>query len=103
MASPLHVSGSDAEFVWMEEAFLLKTEVKPWMELPLWDPISEGAGFSDIDCSKAFRDGLTFRSIDTTVRDTLEWANTRPADREWKAGLPAAREAEVLEMWLIRN
>src|SRR5262245_18191552 len=31
-------SGSDARFVWMDEAFLLQQEVGPYSELPLWVP-----------------------------------------------------------------
>jgi len=39
---------------------------------------------------------LKFRPVEETVRDTLAWAQTRPADHTWRAGLTAEREAEVL-------
>ncbi|HEY3476809.1 MAG TPA: hypothetical protein VGK56_19485, partial [Anaerolineales bacterium] len=54
------------------------------------------AGFSRVDVSKAINAGLAFRPLEETVRDTLEWAKTRPADRRWEAGLTAEREAQVL-------
>lgn len=93
------VSGSDAQFIWADEAFLLESEVAPWMELPLWVPASEGEGFSAIDCTKAIKDGLTFRPLTDIVRDTLEWAQTLPADRKWRAGLTPEKEQAVLEKW----
>jgi 2'-hydroxyisoflavone reductase len=45
---------------------------------------------------KAIAVGLKFRSLEQTVRDTLAWAQRRPANHEWLAGLTAEREADVL-------
>src|SRR5205823_397798 len=79
-------AGSDAEFIWVPESFLEKEQVGAWMEMPLWIPKSGGmTGLQAMDCSKAFRAGLTFRSLLDTCRDTLTWAKTRPAAQEWKA------------------
>ncbi|RME58782.1 MAG: SDR family oxidoreductase, partial [Caldilineae bacterium] len=73
------VSDSNAEFVWIDEAFLLEQGVQPWSELPLWVGDSpEYAGFSSFDCSRARANGLRFRPPEETVRDTLAWAATRP-------------------------
>jgi 2'-hydroxyisoflavone reductase len=94
------VSGSDAAFTWVESEFLKRHEVAPWSELPLYlgdEP--EYAGFDTVDFSKASRDGLTFRPLADTVRATLDWDATRPADREWRAGLKPDREAELLRLW----
>jgi 2'-hydroxyisoflavone reductase len=97
------VSGSDARFVWVEEQFLLDAGVTPWMELPLWVPnTEENAGFSDVDCSRAFASGLTFRPLAETIRDTLAWDATRPPDTEHRAGMAAEREAELLRAWAAR-
>jgi 2'-hydroxyisoflavone reductase len=91
------VSGSDANFHWASVEFLNQNKVEAWSDLPAWIPDDEeGVGFARIDISKAIQAGLTFRPLEETVRDTLEWAGTRPADHEWKAGLTAEREAEVL-------
>jgi len=95
------VSGSDARFTWVGERFLLDAGVQPWSEVPLWVPESdpENAGFDAVDCSKAIGAGLRFRPLAETIRDTLAWDATRPADLELRAGLNRAREAELLEAW----
>lgn len=91
---------SDANFVWLPEDFLEKEQVGAWMEMPLWIPRSGGmTGLQTIDCGKALRAGLTFRPLLDTCRDTLAWAQTRPATHEWKAGMKPEREAELLARW----
>lgn len=91
------VSGSDANFQWAPVEFLHRHEVAPWSDMPVWIPnTEEDAGFSRVDVSKAIQAGLTFRPLEDTVRDTLEWAQTRRSDRGWSAGLSAEREAQVL-------
>jgi len=91
------VSKSDANFKWATLEFLARHEVAPWSDMPVWIPnIGEDAGFSHVDVSKAIKAGLTFRPLEDTVRDTLEWAETRPSDREWRAGLSTEKEAKVL-------
>jgi 2'-hydroxyisoflavone reductase len=102
------VSGSDARFTWVSEAFLAENEVTPWSELPLWIPQSDPdmQGFSDVSCAKAIAAGLSFRDLATTARDTLAWDATRvdraePAARalQPRAGLAPEREAELLRAW----
>ena len=91
------VTGSDANFRWASVAFLNENKVEPWSDMPAWVPDDEeGAGFSRVDVSKAVDAGLKFRPLEETVRDTLEWARTRPTDHVWRAGLTAEREAQVL-------
>ena len=91
------VSGSDARFRWAGVDFLNQNQIAPWSDLPVWVPDDEeSAGFSRVDVSKAIQAGLTFRPLEETVRDTLEWAQSRPADHKWGAGLATEREAEVL-------
>lgn len=94
------VSGSDARFHWLDERFLLDQGVQPWQELPLWvtdDP--DMAGFAHFNLDRAIGDGLVFRPLDVTVQDTLAWAQSRPADYQWRAGLSREREAELLALW----
>lgn len=92
------VSGSDARFTWVSEPFLLENEVGPYVEMPLWVP-TEYAGFDSFNCQKAIDAGLTFRPLRETVRDTLAWQATRPADYQWRGGLTPEREAALLEKW----
>jgi nucleoside-diphosphate-sugar epimerase len=91
------VSNSNADFKWASVEFLGRHEVAPWSDMPVWIPnTEEDAGFSRVDISKAAQAGLKFRPLEETVRDTLEWAATRPSDREWRAGLSEEKEAKVL-------
>lgn len=93
------VSGSDARITWASEEFLLENKVEPWSQMPLWVSGEDAVAFNTTDCSKAVAAGLTFRPLVDTVRDTLEWSRTRPADHTWKAGISAQREAELLGLW----
>jgi 2'-hydroxyisoflavone reductase len=93
------VSGSDANFKWAPVEFLNQNNVAPWSDMPVWVPdTEEDAGFARTDISKAINAGLTFRPLEETVRDTIGWENTRSVEHEWKAGLKAEREQELLEL-----
>ncbi len=92
------ISGSDARVSWADEAWLLGQGVAEWSDMPVWVPESdpEMTGFFDVPVARAVAAGLTFRPLEATVRDTLAWLATRPADHAWRAGLTRAREAELL-------
>jgi 2'-hydroxyisoflavone reductase len=93
------VSGSDAQFKWASVEFMNQNNIAPWSDMPAYLPdTGEDAGFARVDISKAIRAGLTFRPLKDTVGDTIAWANTRPADHEWRAGLKAEREMELLKL-----
>jgi 2'-hydroxyisoflavone reductase len=93
------IGNSDAKFKWAPLDFLNQNNVAPWSDMPVWLPdTGEDAGFARVDVSKALRAGLKFLSLEETVHDTLEWANSRPADHEWKAGLKPEREKELLNL-----
>jgi 2'-hydroxyisoflavone reductase len=85
--------------VWVDEDFLLEHEVSPWAELPVWLPSkSEHAGMLAISVQRAVDAGLTFRSIDDLVGDTLAWDRTR-RDTPLRGPLTAEKEAAVLAAW----
>jgi len=93
------VSGSDAEFKWASPEFLNENNVAPWSDLPAWIPDDEeNQGFAQMDMSKAVNAGLKFRPLEETVRDTLAWASSRPADYQLRAGLQSEREQELLSL-----
>lgn len=107
------VSNSNALITWVDEDFLREHEVGEWMELPLWiaetgDPAWRR--FQEVDVSRAVAEGLRFRPVTETVRDTLEWA-LRTGDpgaplasglELGEAGLDPGREAELLTEWRAR-
>ena len=85
----------EASLTWVPDDFLEEHKVGPWMEMPLWIP---GTDLQMI-CTRAIESGLTFRPVEDTARDTLEWSRTRPADHDWRAGMKREREAELLRAW----
>lgn len=102
LASCKRVSGSDARFTWVPSDFLEAQQVAPWSDLPVWvPPVGDMAGFARVSVARALAAGLSFRPVDDTVRDTLAWWRTVPEERRsrTRAGLAAAREAEVLAAW----
>ena len=88
----------DATFTWVSETFLLEQQVGAFVEMPLWVPTSD-AGLDQVDCTKAIEAGLRFRPMEETIRDTLTWHNSRPADTVLRAGLTPEREQALLTAW----
>ena len=90
----------DAELIWVEDDFLLERgleagELMPWhpvAAMPGWE------GFYEIDIRRVLQNGLTFRPLAETIRDTFAWDQTR-GDEPLKAGLTGEREAALLEAW----
>jgi 2'-hydroxyisoflavone reductase len=69
-------------------------------ELPMWLPTSgPRAGAMLVSSARAVQQGLRFRNLETTVRDTLEWHNKLPAEQRQKlaVGLTPERETELLK------
>jgi 2'-hydroxyisoflavone reductase len=86
---------SEVRLVWTDEQRILDAGVQPWMELPLWVPGDDYAGFMRADNSRALAAGLRFRPAEETVRDTLAWSReageqrptlTREKERDILAG-----------------
>jgi 2'-hydroxyisoflavone reductase len=90
--------GRPASFCWVDDDFLAEKQVAAYTEMPLWLP-AEYAGWSSVNCQKAFDAGLVCRPLAETVADTLAWSATRPADYEWRGGMSTSREAELLLAW----
>ncbi|HEY0172596.1 MAG TPA: hypothetical protein VGB98_16355, partial [Pyrinomonadaceae bacterium] len=97
-------TGGDARFVWVDENFLREAGLAAWTEVPLWSDSADDTNryFQEMSVAKAVAAGLRFRPVAETVRDTLAWDMTRPADAERRAGLAREREREVLAAWEAR-
>lgn len=102
LATCLAVAGSDAAFTWVPEDFVLAHGVQPWSELPLWLPGEQAIGHGSVNVARAVAAGLSFRPLAATVADTLNWAQQRPADYGWRAGLAPEKEAAILQAWRAR-
>ena len=98
------VSGSNALFTWADQDFLAEQGVAAWSDLPCWIPKTMEAGAGTVRVDRALAEGLTYRPMTETVRDTLDWWKTVPEARklEMRSGLKAEREAEVLALWHAR-
>jgi 2'-hydroxyisoflavone reductase len=84
------VSGSDADFVWINDKFLLDAGLIPWTEVPLWIPGEEANRFfMAVSVEKALAAGVRVRPLAESIRDTMEWDCSRPSDVERRAGLSA--------------
>jgi 2'-hydroxyisoflavone reductase len=96
------VTGSQAEFRWLDPTTILAAGVEPWIQLPIWLPPGEDHVFlHEGDVSKAVAAGLRCRPIAETVADTWAWlqsldgeAPQRP-DRQ-RVGLDPQIEAKLL-------
>jgi 2'-hydroxyisoflavone reductase len=95
-------AGSDAQFTWVDAAFLKAQKVEEWSDLPVWtSPAGDDAGAGQVSNARALAAGLAFRPLKATAKDTLDWWKTLPKERTErpKAGLAPEREAAVLAAW----
>jgi 2'-hydroxyisoflavone reductase len=100
------VTGSDADFVPVEEQFLLDEGIEPWEELPLWLATSANpdfAGMMAVDVTRSRAAGLRHRSLTETIREALAWEEESSREHNGRAGaasgLDPARERELLAAW----
>lgn len=94
------ISKSNATFTWASQSFIEQQKLLEKGEIPIWaPPIGEQAGATLVSSARAVAQGLRFRDLDTTIKDTLAWHEQRPAEQKAKlrAGLTAEREAELLK------
>jgi 2'-hydroxyisoflavone reductase len=83
-----------------EDLGLLGSGLTPWTPSK-----GETAGASLSATDAARKSGLRPRALEETVRDTLAWFKTLPAERQAKlrAGLDAQKEADTLHLWHDSN
>jgi 2'-hydroxyisoflavone reductase len=95
-------SATDVRFTWVDHEFLEQQAASGDAELPIWvAPVGDNKGFHTWSFARAAKAGLKFRPVSATVKDTLAWFKSQPAERQakLKAGPSAAREAEILAAW----
>jgi len=95
-------TATEIEFTWVDAGFLEEHEVQAWAHMTVWvPPESEDGGLAQVKIDRAKDAGLTFRPLDETVRDTLEYWRSLPVERRTKprAGCPAELETKTLAAW----
>ena len=100
--SCLRVADKGTSLTWVPANVLAEHGLRAWQEIPMWaDSDTPLTGSLTWSGQKALDAGLTIRPVDETVRDTLAWFNSLPEERRatLRAGIPAAREVEVLAAW----
>jgi 2'-hydroxyisoflavone reductase len=102
LAEAREVTGSDAEFVWVSDDYLVTAGVEGWTELPLWIPAADAPGLWAHDTTAAEAAGLACRPVRQTLVDTWEWM--RSIEGGWQRsdrtpGLAPEREQELLAGW----
>jgi len=99
----LHASPSaGTTATWVAEEFLTAHWKPDDLDLPPWSPMSgDTAGASLTAVDRALKSGLHTRPLADTVRDTLAWFQSLPAERQAKlrAGLDPQKETETLRAW----
>lgn len=97
------VIGSNAEFTWVSNDFLLKNKIGQWRELPFWSS-NEQLLYMVNSCNveKAIKARLEFRPLKDTIVDILEWEKIAPEKYNYKfaGGLNPKKEQKLLEKWL---
>jgi 2'-hydroxyisoflavone reductase len=100
------VTTAGAQFTWVPWEFLQEQGVRPWRHMTVWQPpYGRTAGFQRRSATKAIANGLTFRPVAVTAKDTLDWQKTRPQEQQQATldgeinGIGMKREAEVLAAW----
>src|SRR6266511_4895749 len=90
---------SNAAFTWVTEDFLTRQKVEPWSDMPVWTGKESGLARAKID--RALSNGLIFRPLAETARDTLVWFKSQSQARQGKlrAGLTPEHETQVLAAW----
>ena len=93
---------SGTRVTWVSEDFLAAHWKPEELDLPPWSPMKgDSAGASLTSMTPAKQTGLRSRPLQETVRDTLAWFQTLPADRQANlhAGLAAQKESDTLQAW----
>jgi 2'-hydroxyisoflavone reductase len=101
---------SNAEFVWIPQAFLHEQglDPAPWNsptipfylgQFPTWHPERERRGIFQISSAKAFAAGWTQRPFAEMALDYLWTFDELGSDLKWTDELSPEAEARVLERW----
>jgi len=91
---------------WVPEDFLAAHWKADELDLPPWSPMKGDTAGASLTATKlASQTGLRCRPLQDTVRDTLAWFQSLPAERQAKlrAGLDPQKEADTLRSWHLSD
>jgi 2'-hydroxyisoflavone reductase len=88
---------SRASLIWVSEEFITGNDIG---HIPMWTP-KDWRGIFEANCTRAINVGLSFKTLEHTIRATLDWHATRAPEYELKVGLKPGEEKNLLEKWHI--
>lgn len=99
--------GNPAELVWVSNTFIEQHELRPVVDIPIWEPKTRRPGRHTMSSKKALQAGMTLLPINETFESALQWYDqvkspiadpgldkNRPFN-----GITRARELELLALW----
>jgi 2'-hydroxyisoflavone reductase len=104
METSRKLTGADTKLTWIDEAFIAEKAAE--VNLAPWSAMHGAeAGASLTGMQASAEQGLKARSLEDTVRDTLAWHETRPADKKatLRSGFTPEQEAQILADWRAKN
>jgi 2'-hydroxyisoflavone reductase len=95
------ISGEEVEIEWVDERFLEREGVQPWVELPLWIPTHDPQtrAFHSVDTGRAQASGLRTRPMAVTLNDILDAGIPPSGDKRRVGKLARPRERDLLAVW----
>ncbi len=103
--------GYKANLVWVSTAFLKEREIRPVIDLPIWEPQARRPGRHTMSSEKAIKAGLTFTPIEQTFEGALNWYDevkmpaTDPGLDKSRPfnGMTRERELSLLREWNLTH
>jgi 2'-hydroxyisoflavone reductase len=89
-----------ATLTWVDHSFLQPQRFGLPLVIPDKGPMR---GLARVSAARAIAQGLTFRPIASTAKDTLAWFKQAPANETEGLKIDAAKEAQVLAAWKARG
>lgn len=99
--------GNRAELIWVDQEYLDFKELRPIADVPLWASRTSFPGRNTMSTQKAVDAGMTFRPMEQTFDDALNWYDQKKSpdddpgldkDRPFN-GITRTRELELLKEW----
>ncbi|MFQ6546694.1 NAD-dependent epimerase/dehydratase family protein [Aestuariibius sp. 2305UL40-4] len=90
------LSQSEAAFVWVDEEKIARSDVAPWVDIPMMaPPLSDFRYFLEVSTAKATAAGLICRPLKETLAPLLDWDLGR-REVDLKGGMSAEQEERLL-------
>jgi 2'-hydroxyisoflavone reductase len=105
LTAAIAVGGVETEVQWISAEFArehVQVENGRYGAFPMVVSPEHQAIFA-LSGARADALGMTHRSLEQTLSETLTWARSRPADYVWQAGLTLAEEAALLASLKAQN